>query len=434
MPNSVFKNTNQCSKACIEKHNFIMATIGLYLDVRFTSKNGVAPLKFAVRNKGQVAYFATGIGVPPSCWRNGKVYAGKDAALLIQPPKVLNQRISNLMAKCELAFEQEAGLKTSMPAKKLRDRIVIALRGEELSENPCTLEQLFHEIASDTDRSLSTRQLYGNAFNKLVSLIPQARTMHPANIDTKLVERFYSAMIKTGIKGNTVKTYLGKFSAVYNYAVKKKLCEAQAENPFTSKKLKTTYVAVHRNILIEDFRRIWNTRAQDLYHLRPSSQAKTLMALDVFKLMFCLCGINLKDLVRLTNNDIINGRIETYRVKTNTRISVKLEPEALQLIKKLRKGDKLIGRLSCTKAYFNLVNSINKMLSHISPELTTYYARHTWATLAFDLDIPDHVIAMGLSHSYQTRNTNMFYINNDYKKLDVANRKILDYVKGEIEL
>ena len=77
---------------------------------------------------------------------------------------------------------------------------------------------------------------------------------------------------------------------------------------------------------------------------------------------------------------------------------------------------------------------VNRRLSSVSPELTTYYARHTWATLAFDLDIPDHVIAMGLSHSYQTRNTNMFYINNDYKKLDVANRKILDYVKGEIEL
>ena len=62
------------------------------------------------------------------------------------------------------------------------------------------------------------------------------------------------------------------------------------------------------------------------------------------------------------------------------------------------------------------------------------YARHTWATLAFDLDISDHVIAMGLSHETGKANTNHFYINNDYRKLDRANRMVIDYVEGKIEL
>lgn len=240
-------------------------------------------------------------------------------------------------------------------------------------------------------------------------------------------------MRKQGMRDTTIASYLQRLRAIYNYAVRKKLCSAD-ENPFKSKKIKTTYSVVHRNIPIDEFRIIWNTRVQDLNIQRPTSVPKVAMALDIFRLMFCLCGLNLRDLVRLTDKDIINGRIETYRSKTKTRVSIKLEPEALEIIKRLRKGDRLIGRALKSKTYESFIEMVNRRLSSVSPELTTYYARHTWATLAFDLDIPDHVIAMGLSHSYQARNTNMFYINNDYKKLDVANRKILDYVKGEIEL
>ena len=75
-----------------------------------------------------------------------------------------------------------------------------------------------------------------------------------------------------------------------------------------------------------------------------------------------------------------------------------------------------------------------RRLGQIIPGLTSYYARHTWATLAFDLDISDHVIAMGISHETGKTNTNHFYINNDYRKLDRANRMVIDYVEGKIEL
>ena len=54
---------------------------------------------------------------------------------------------------------------------------------------------------------------------------------------------------------------------------------------------------------------------------------------------------------------------------------------------------------------------------HIMIGLTSYYAGHTWATLAFDRDVSDHVIAMGLSH-----------------ETGKANRMVIDYVEGKIEL
>ena len=410
-----------------------MATIKLYLDKRVISKNGTAPLKLAVRNKDEVAYLSMGINIPPSCWKNGKVYAGKDASNLAQSPKITNQKIANTFAKCELAFERECGVKTNISARLLRDRILVALKGDQQQEGNYTVEELFREVADNSEATPKSKRRYMAVYNKLQSIIPITKSMHPCLIDTQYVEKFYAGMRKEGLRDTTIMLYLQLLRTTYKYAVRKNLCSG-IEDPFRSKKLKTTYAVVHRNILIEDFRKIWNTRARDLNINRPSSVPKVAMALDVFKLMFCLCGMNLKDLVRLTDKDIINGRIETYRAKTQTRISVKLEPEAIELIKKLRKGGRLIGKALCSKSYDALILLINTRLSRIYPKLSTYYARHTWATFAFDLDIPDHVIAMGLSHAYHTNNSNIYYINNDYRKLDVANRKILDYVKGEIEL
>lgn len=61
------------------------------------------------------------------------------------------------------------------------------------------------------------------------------------------------------------------------------------------------------------------------------------------------------------------------------------------------------------------------------PELTMYWARHTWATLAADLDIPDATISLALGHSGENRVTDI-YIKRNQKKVDDANRRVLDWV------
>ena len=59
-------------------------------------------------------------------------------------------------------------------------------------------------------------------------------------------------------------------------------------------------------------------------------------------------------------------------------------------------------------------------------ELTTYWARHTWATIASELDIPKDTIAAALGHGGNS--VTDIYIDFDLKKVDEANRKVLDYV------
>ena len=59
--------------------------------------------------------------------------------------------------------------------------------------------------------------------------------------------------------------------------------------------------------------------------------------------------------------------------------------------------------------------------------LTSYWARHSWATIASELDIANETIAEALGHEYGNRITNI-YIRKNQKKVDIANRKVLDWV------
>ena len=60
------------------------------------------------------------------------------------------------------------------------------------------------------------------------------------------------------------------------------------------------------------------------------------------------------------------------------------------------------------------------------PGLSSYWARHTWATIAASLDIPRDTIAHALGHGGNT--VTDIYIDFDQAKVDQANRRVLDWV------
>lgn len=70
---------------------------------------------------------------------------------------------------------------------------------------------------------------------------------------------------------------------------------------------------------------------------------------------------------------------------------------------------------------------INKKLAKVRPGLTTYYARHTWVFIAFNLGIQKDVVSLALGHSFGVRVTDT-YINADLSRVDEANRSVIDYV------
>lgn len=122
---------------------------------------------------------------------------------------------------------------------------------------------------------------------------------------------------------------------------------------------------------------------------------------------------------------------------------MKVEPEARVLIEKYAGTDHLLSIMDGRKDYLQYVRQTNNALRKIGdcdrsglggkkthhaicPELSTYWARHTWATIAASLDIPKETIAAALGHGGNT--VTDIYIDFDRRKVDEANRKVLDWV------
>lgn len=69
-----------------------------------------------------------------------------------------------------------------------------------------------------------------------------------------------------------------------------------------------------------------------------------------------------------------------------------------------------------------------EMVKKFLPDkITTYFARHSWATIAAELDIPDDVISQALGHAARN-STTAIYIERNIRKVDEANRKVIDWV------
>lgn len=162
---------------------------------------------------------------------------------------------------------------------------------------------------------------------------------------------------------------------------------------------------------------------------------------DIFMLIFYLRGINIVDLANVT--EITNGRIEYRRSKTGKLYSIEVLPEAIKIIDKYKGEIKLLSIFDSRVDYRTFAIRMNRELKKIGittigkkgaktiisafPSLSSYYARHTWATIAAGLDIPKETIAVALGHGGNT--VTDIYISFDTKKVDEANRKVLDAIK-----
>ncbi len=237
-----------------------------------------------------------------------------------------------------------------------------------------------------------------------------------------------------GLKVNTRWMYLVKFRAIANKALDDEVIQRDPFRRFKIRKEETR----KRSLSVEDLRLLFN------YPATPKQQYH----IDMFKLIFMLCGINVADLFNL-KSITRNGRIEYRRAKTGKLYSIKVEPEAMEIIKKY-KGEKnllsIADRKKTPKLYTVHIDNMLKRIGALIdaelvqagkkdskeesdlPRISTYWARHSWASIAAELDIPDAVISQALGHNSDTNPTTAIYIKRNQKKIDEANRRVIDFV------
>ena len=157
---------------------------------------------------------------------------------------------------------------------------------------------------------------------------------------------------------------------------------------------------------------------------------------DLFMLSFYLCGIRPTDLLHARRDQVVDGRLVYKPEKLNgrTKLSVKIEPEAWEIIRKYEGKELLLDILERRNDYKSFMAHWNRALKAIGdderyykvgrkgrvyaktrhigivPYITVYFARSCWASYCYNmLDVPMDIISQGLGHKSGLRVTN-FYV------------------------
>ena len=273
-----------------------------------------------------------------------------------------------------------------------------------------SLSEYVRQYADDCNTE-RTKDLYHRTADK----IDQFDKSASLNITYAWLENFLSWMRDSGLRDNSSAIHLRNIRSVINWAIKNEWTNNYPFRRFSIPSEKTR----KRNVPLEDLRFIISNDC-----LTPTQEKYR----DIFVLMFYLVGINGVDLLNALNSQVVDGRLEYKRFKTGRLYSIKIEPEAMEIIERYRGKEHLLCFCD-SSPYRSVMCCADKHLKSICKGLSTYYARHTWATIAASLDIPMDTISAALGHSHGAEVTNI-YVDFDQRKVDEANRKVIDFVLG----
>ena len=407
-----------------------MANIKFFLDTRRTKPGSLSVLKLVITHNNTRSYVSLDAKLLPRQWdsKRSRVINHPDAEWLNVYVGEVQQHVNRTL----LILKSDKRL-SGMTANDIRDEIERRINPDKVEKQLQVKQQknLFavRFVKFAESKQVTTRDLYMHTMSRMKAYAgAKLDRLAFEDITKEWLTSFDNFLALTAPSKNARNIHLRNIRAVFNEAIDD---EITTFYPFRRFKIRPVATA-KRNLKVEDLRTLFNYKGEEYQQ----------QYIDMFKLIFMLIGINMVDLCRL--KEIADDRIIYHRAKTGALLSIKVEPEALEIIERYRGKDWLINILDRYKDHRNYTHRMNSTLKTIGPlkrvgrggkkirqplfpKISAYWARHSWATIAAnDLDVPKETIAHALGHS--SRTVTDIYIEFDQRKVDEANRRVLDWV------
>ena len=274
---------------------------------------------------------------------------------------------------------------------------------------------------------VGTKNNYTNAVNRFIEFRNQ-KDLTFSQMTADMMEMYQAWLWNRGVGQNTVSFYLRTLRTLHHKAVE----AGQATSNDIFAHVQTTNVrTAKRAISIKDIRNIEKLELQI-----GSSIDK---ARDLFLLSFYLRGMAFVDMAFLKKSDLKCGMVSYNRRKTHQNLNIEWIKPMQAIIDKYAEQTKdspymlpiLTGKETSPYTQYRKVEyntnynlkKIGKMIGLKIP-LTTYVARHTWASIALHMNIPIATISEGMGHnSYKT--TQIYLESIDVATINEANRRII---------
>lgn len=278
---------------------------------------------------------------------------------------------------------------------------------------------------------------YQDATNRLIRFVGK-NSLRFENIDFRLLDEFTTKLLADGVKLNAIAVYMREIRALFNKAIKTDVVE-QKYYPFAKYKIKTVKT-VSRTLSLAEMKKIVKLKlipGTQMWHSR-----------NYFLLSFCLRGANFIDIFKLKPDSIQNDRAVYCRSKTKKIYSIQLHPKAQEILnhyyKPENKPDYLLPILNkadtpliVKRKALQAIKTTNEYLYRMGrdngyrEDITTYFARYSWANIARLLGYSKDLIAEALGHEYGNSVTGIYLDNYDNDIIDEANAKVIAAVLGK---
>ena len=394
--------------------------VKLAIDLRRVNSNGMYSIVLILKNKNVIRVSTPYKSVPEN-WQDGQ-YNKKEINYQRK-----NNHLKDIIQKAERLIIEVSENNRVVSDAYLRDKL------KEIVKGKMPIDKVFVDYIDEfakTKLNARTVDIYIQTKNKIQKFDSDCKF---EDIDRAWLTKFERWMIDSGMKTNACSVHMRNIRAVFNYCIDEEYTTLYPFRKFKIKKEETR----KRSLTVEQLRTLRDYPCEE-YQIRYR---------DIFMLMFYMIGINAIDLFHAKDYDVVDGRLEYKRSKTGKLYSVLIQPEAQAIIDKYRGKNYLLNVLDDYKNYKDFLHRMGDALKDIGPmerkglggkkirqplfpDISSYWARHTWATIAASLDIPKEVISAGLGHEIGSSITSI-YIDFNMKKVDDANRAVIDYVNKE---
>jgi len=389
-----------------------------------TLKNGEHPLMLRITKNRKTKYQSLGISILPQFWDFDKNQPKRNCPNRDAIIRLITEKTKQYQDQLiELKIENK-----DFTAKSLIEEVIKPTKRK-------TVGELFIERIQELKDSkrLGYAESHETVYHSLLNFNGHL-DIYFSEIDKEWLQKYEVWLRKMENKENTIGIRFRTLRAIYNIAMEKQYVKSDCY-PFRSYKVSKLHQNTAKRALSKnDILNIIN------YQPQSSKCPYRQLTVDLFAFSYFMGGINFKDIAFLKEDNIIDNRLSYIRRKTKQLITLPLQPQAIEIINKYKSTDNpylfpILSSQPLTESQQRnrirqVAKSVNRNLKTIGKELnlpidlTTYVARHSFATVLKRSGVNTSIICEAMGHSSE-KVTQIYLDSFENEQIDAAMSNLL---------
>ena len=403
------------------------ATVSVICYKSRPQKNGEYPLTLRITKNGQRKYQYLGISVELKHW---------DFQKNRPKPNCPNKELINKIILEKEKEYQEKILEFNSEQKEYTAASLVENKQKKLQLK--TVKEFYEQLIKEFEETnkVGNRLIYKTSFNSLKAFTRSDLNFYFSDINTDWLYNYEKWQRRKGNKETTISLQFRTLRSAYNKAIEEKAA-TKKNYPFDDYKVGEFKTKTKKRAISKD--EVMQVITTETINATPPR----ILARDIFTFSYLCGGIPFVDISNLTMKNIQRGRILYTRQKTHGDINIKLCDQAKEIIKKYAFHQKTANYLfpilnaNIHKTELQKQNRRHKVLAQVNNELkelateleiesklTTYVARHSFASVLKKSGVSVALISEALGHT-DLKTTQIYLDSFENTQIDAAMQNLL---------